>query len=98
MQPGDPDSKFLKNAKLRFRQSKILFSIAKLHFLQFITIYFGEHNHRLKIENFVVADEVLINVFAIVACRCDTTTSPVFLILKNLSILSCRQIVDLESI
>ena len=45
-----------------------------------ITIYFAEHDHRLKIENVVVADQVLINAFAIVACwcRCDTTTSPFF--------------------
>ena len=73
------------------------FLIAKLHFLQSITIYFAEHDHRLKIENVVVADQVLINVFGIVACRCDATTSPGFLFLINLSIFSCRQIVDLES-
>ena len=52
----------------RLRQSKISFLIAKLHFLQSITIYFAEHDHRLKIENVVVADQVLINAFAIVAC------------------------------
>ena len=33
---------------------------------------------RSSFENVVVADQVLINAFAIVACRCDTTTSPVF--------------------
>ena len=77
---------------------KIVFD-RKITFLKSITTYFAEHDHRLKIENVVVADQVLINAFAIVACRCDTTTSHVFfLFLINLSILSCRQIVDLESI
>ena len=52
--------------------------IAKLHFLQSITIYFAEHDHRLKIENVGVADQVLINAFAIVACRCDTQRHPFF--------------------
>ena len=92
-----PNSK--KNAKLRFGQSKISFSIAKLHFfLQSITIYFAEQDHRLKIENVVVANQVLINVFRLLShAGVILQRHPFFLFLINLSILSCRQIVDLES-
>ena len=66
----------------------------KITFLQSITIYFVEQDHRWKIKNVVVADRVLINAFSIVACMCDTTTSPVFFFFFcffiNLSILSYR--------
>ena len=64
-----------------------------------ITIYFAEHDHRLKIENVVVADQVLIN--ALLLSHVDAGVirqRHPFLYLINLSILSCRQIVDLESI
>ena len=52
--------------------------------MQSITIYFAEHDHRLKIDNVVVAAQVLINAFATVACRCDTTTSTVFFVFDKL--------------
>ena len=81
-----------KKRKTAFPTVKNIVFDRKITFLQSITIYVAEHNHRWKIENVVVADRVLINAFAIVACMCDTTTSPVFFcfVFINLSILSCR--------
>ena len=62
-------------------------------FLQSITIYFAEHDHRLKIENVVVADQSMRSLLS--HAGVIRQRHP-FLI--NWSILSCRQIVDLESI
>ena len=42
--------KYLQTAKVHFRQSKISYSIAKLHFLAIDNNIFAEHDHRLKIE------------------------------------------------
>ena len=63
--PGDPDFKFLRNAKMQSDSQKKLFSISKYIFLRS-----AEYDHRLKIKNIVVADQkqVLTKAFDIVAC------------------------------
>ena len=60
--PGDPDFKFLENAKMQSDSQKNVF--AKHIFLRS-----AEYDHRLKIKNVVVVDQkqVLTKAFAIVA-------------------------------
>ena len=72
---GNPDSKFLKKRKSEFPTVKNIVFDSKITILAIDNNTFAEHDHRLKIENVVVADQkqFLINAFAIVACRCDTT-------------------------
>ena len=63
--PGDPDFKFLENAKMQSDSQKNIVFDSKIQFLRS-----AEYDHRLKIKNAVIADQkqVLTKVFAIVAC------------------------------
>ena len=67
--PGDPDSEFLKNAKVQLTVKNIVFDSKNATFVIYNNI-FAEYDHRLKIKKVVVADQnqVLINASAIVAC------------------------------